>query len=578
MLNRLKTFFHKHYHTRYHGVYQHAKQLFVFDLFLLVLAIGMLITSVVLFIWKPGLQDQINLTISLGNARIKSGEQVDVTITFENHSKYALEDAVLGVRFPPGFVLDRAADKNSGLTAQNTFDIKKLPPGGNGNIVLHGQLWTTPGHDERFIASLVYTPENSKNREQKFGASIIALPESVLVGELKIATSTFAGTPLAYSYSLTNSSDQTITNVFVRKNWREATDESESAIPLEPHSSKTISGFLPSRAQANVYTYAATPEVLVNGTYIAQQKSVQQVEVVLPTITSRAKIIDPAAYVDGGQTLPVEVEWQNTSKYTLDNLKLELRFTPGVVDLVATARENNFKLQNGLLIIDSSSRTALANGKPGSSDRFSIIVHLLPLFNTHVENANLEVTPVITGGLSNVPGQTFSQNGEVVKIPLATQLKLTVEPRYYTDDGDQLGRGPLPPQVGQTTKYWVLARASNTTNAVRDVRFNAILPSGVSFTGKQSVTIGQPITYSDADHSLRWAYNELPANSQTGLYFEVAVTPVGGQVGSPLQLVRSIKFTATDERVNKTINLTAPDVTNVLPKADRGSTSGAAVK
>ena len=37
------TFLKNHYHTRYHGVYQHAKKLFIFDLALLGLALVMMV-------------------------------------------------------------------------------------------------------------------------------------------------------------------------------------------------------------------------------------------------------------------------------------------------------------------------------------------------------------------------------------------------------------------------------------------------------------------------------------------------------------------------------------------------------
>jgi hypothetical protein len=39
MLHRIHKAVHRHYHTRYHGVYAHAKQLFVFDIILLCLAL-----------------------------------------------------------------------------------------------------------------------------------------------------------------------------------------------------------------------------------------------------------------------------------------------------------------------------------------------------------------------------------------------------------------------------------------------------------------------------------------------------------------------------------------------------------
>ncbi len=73
-------FLRSHYHKRYHGVYQHAKKLFAFDLALLAFAFLMLGSSIFFFFWKPGLTGLIDVSISLGNERIKSGDEVRPTV------------------------------------------------------------------------------------------------------------------------------------------------------------------------------------------------------------------------------------------------------------------------------------------------------------------------------------------------------------------------------------------------------------------------------------------------------------------------------------------------------------------
>ena len=59
-------------------------------------------------------------------------------------------------------------------------------------------------------------------------------------------------------------------------------------------------------------------------------------------------------------------------------------------------------------------------------------------------------------------GKTFT--GDAAELPVATEVAMQNSIRYYTEEGDQLGRGPLPPQVGETTKYWVFVQITNTTN------------------------------------------------------------------------------------------------------------------
>ena len=45
--------------------------------------------------------------------------------------------------------------------------------------------------------------------------------------------------------------------------------------------------------------------------------------------------------------------------------------------------------------------------------------------------------------------------------------------------------------------------------------------------------------------------NFIPANSQVGIYFEVAVTPTSAQLDQNIKLTNSTQFSATDNFVNK---------------------------
>ena len=91
------------------------------------------------------------------------------------------------------------------------------------------------------------------------------------------------------------------------------------------------------------------------------------------------------------------------------------------------------------------------------------------------------------------------------------------------------------------------------------------------------MTIGPEIKYDAGSKTVAWNYNLIPANSQTGLYFEISATPTAGQAGRNLNLTDALNFTATDDFVNKNFNLTRPGLTNVLGSDDLGAGKGAVV-
>lgn len=580
--NMLK-FLKNHYHKRYHGIYQHAKKLFAFDLILLLLAIAMMISSLVLFFWKPSIVALVDISLSLGQERIQSGDAVRLTINYTNNSKHSLKDVSLGLRLPEGFIIDRAKTSSDIFSDHSIFTtIKELNAGASGQSEIYGQFWTEPKTEQHFIANLSYRPENKNSREQKLSSLLSTISSSILESKMTMLTSTFSNTPIKFTYTLQNTGNTQINNISLKHNLnRGAIAEKDlSNISLPPNGTKVIQGEFTSPEKSGVYKYSITPQVLANNHPISQSTLDTELNVVSPQIISSARLLDKQAFAEPGQVLPVEIKWENTSNFKLENLTLHIATNlPGAVDWKKTARENGATAENNGIFFDNKSRTSLSNGSPKNSDTFNINIYLLSSFTLpQTENAKLEIYPIIKAGATGITEQKFSQDGSRTSLPLATEVKFVdTEARYYTAEGDQLGRGILPPVVGKNTKYWVFVKIANTSNALEDAAFSTSLPEGVEFTGKQSTTIGPQLVYNAANRSISWQYYALPANSQTGLYFEVSVTPNTSQVGKNIQLTNSLNFSAADDYVGKKFNISHTPIFNTLNKNDRGFNLGSKV-
>lgn len=574
-----------HYHKNYHGIYQHAKKLFVFDLALLLLAFAMLVTSVFLFLWKPGLSDQIDMSISLGGERIKSGDEIHLTIDYVNKSKFKLNDVSLGLHLPDGFIVDRNKTAREIFSENSTFiSLKELKAGATGQAEVYGWFWSEPNKDTRFIANFSYQPENNTMREQKLSSFVANLSESILTGQLTIPTSTLPNTGLNFTYTLTNSGDRALNNISIANNWNanifNAKDISNISIP--PGGIKVIQGQLTTPNQSGNFSFSVTPQILVNNHLIPLAPSVKELHIFAPQVISSARLLQNFDYAEPGQILPVEISWENKGEFKLQNLTLHLAANPtGVIDWVKTAKENGARIEKNGIYFDSNSRTNLSNGNPHSTDTFIANIYLLPayFFPGLGENFSLEIYPIVKAEADQVTGQAFSQEGSRIRLPLATEVDFSnIETRYYTTEGDQLGRGPLPPQVGKTTKYWVFVKILNTTNAINDAIFGTSLPEGIEFTGKQSTSIGPQLDYNATSRAITWKYSTLPANSQTGLYFEVSVKPAGSQIGQNILLTNSLQFSATDNFTNKKFDFSHQPLNNVLNSNDSGHGAGSKVR
>lgn len=573
MLKTIHKSVKNHYHKNYHNQYEHAKKLFVFDIFLLAVALVMFGSTLYFLYWNPGLTDQIDLKISLGDNRIKSGEEVRLTVDYKNRSKYALHDAVVALHLPPGFVIDRQKTPTDIFSDQSTFSVQDIRPGAKGQLAVYGYMWAPPKTDQDITALLSYVPENSKYKEQKLGKFLMNLPESVLQGSLQMATTSFANNTMPFTLTLQNTSDRLLSDLDLKFNFPgkiNVSDDLINNISLEKNTDRIVTGTVIMPTKPGQYSLLAVLNGKFNNNKIKILETQGTVKTFSPQVDIKAAINDSTNYGEPNKEMNASVTWKNNGQLPLQNQTIHITFTPGVVDLRATARANNFKSDKNSLIIDSSIRTALSNGAPGASEQFNFKVVLLSSFSLgNAENASLEIKPSFSAELKDVVGQKFEIFGQSASLPLATELHLSPSVRYYSDDGDQLGRGPLPPTTGQTTKYWVFVQLNNTTNPIKDTSLQISLNNSVTFTGKQSVTIGSALTHSNG--TVSWSYRELPAHSQTGWYFEVATTPSIEQIGQSINLVNSIKFTATDKTTGKEFVLTKAGLKNNLPNADKGS-------
>ncbi len=579
MFKRIHAFFHTHYHRHYHGIYKNPKKLFIFDLFLLGTSLIMLGSSLFFFFWKPGTTDLVDLKISLGDTRIKSGEAVKVSVNFTNRNKFELTRPTLAIHLPDGFIVDRSKTPESVFSNNSIVALDTIEPGAKGQAEVYGHLFAEPKTDERILASLSYQAGPDRAVEQKLASYFITLPESILQDTLAIASSSFGKQSVPFTYTLKNTGSTPVNNLGLEDTWNEplVPENKRKDLTLAPGETIELKGTLTAPTQAGEYTVVIRSYVVANNQKITQSTQQKKLTVIVPELRSEIKLTKPVAFVEPRQELPLEISWKNTNAFALKNVRLKITPTAGLVDLAKTGRENQLKVENGALVIDSSRRTVLGRAEPGATDTLEITLYLLPSFQGSNNAPRLTITPTLEGSTELIEGQVFNESSAPLILALSTDLALNAEVRYFTAEGDQLGRGPLPPEVGNSTKYWVFLELFNTINPTEENALTISLAPGVTFTGKQSVTLGKPLGTSGDGRTLSWQHPEIPPATKTGWYFELESTPTEANIGKNLSLVQGITFTAKDSVVSKAFRLQPGSLTNVLKANDRGSRSASKV-
>lgn len=168
---------------------------------------------------------------------------------------------------------------------------------------------------------------------------------------------------------------------------------------------------------------------------------------------------------------------------------------------------------------------------------------------------SLGIVPASSTGTDILRPQTAAETSTV---------PFTVAARYYSAVGDQIGVGPLPPQAGLATTYWIVWSVGPTETDIRGLHIFAALPDHVVATGKYASSFGG--TFSGSADAATWDVPLLASTAgQTATFaFEVRATPTSADVGKPLLLVQPSRVTGTDARTGDALRSSAAGVTTDL--------------
>ncbi len=157
---------------------------------------------------------------------------------------------------------------------------------------------------------------------------------------------------------------------------------------------------------------------------------------------------------------------------------------------------------------------------------------------------------------------------------ITTPFTVSASARYYAATGDQIGVGPLPPQVGKETKYWISWKLGPTNADVSDVDVRALLLAGARLTGRYALPDGGSMSQQGED--VVWHFSSLPASPQgVTASFEVSLTPKAIMRGHEISLVSPTRAQATEDRSGVLLEaITTEVVTTALIGDERAQGKG----
>jgi hypothetical protein len=264
-------------------------------------------------------------------------------------------------------------------------------------------------------------------------------------------------------------------------------------------------------------------------------------------LSLEAAIEDEDGILRPGDTVPVTVRYRNGGAHVLKNIRLSLPLDPRLAD------------ERGSSVLFSP----VPELPPGEGGEATALVRILSPVSVYAVNPTLALAPRAEFDLDEPRVRDALIVGAPAKARVSGEARLGAAARYFSSEGDQIGRGPLPPRAGATTSYWVIMSAGAGATALEDARVAASLPDDVRWTGRSAVTAGFALTSPDEGRTLVWDLGRLDPHAGNGspapsASFEVAITPVASSRSYPL--VEEAVLTAYDVWSGLTIETSLPKV------------------
>jgi len=274
--------------------------------------------------------------------------------------------------------------------------------------------------------------------------------------------------------------------------------------------------------------------------------------------------------INPGEELEYAIYYSNGGSKEIYDVALKVNLEGAAIDLNQFSSGQGV-LRSGGVVWTKDQMPDFANLSPGAKGELKFKVstsEVVPPARALNFGSILKSSLEISYRLESDFGEAYNFRSGVREDKFNSDLFLDSLVRYYTQEGDQLGLGPLPPKVGGETTYWIFWSINNNLNDLSDVSVSATLPPNVFWTGKMSVTLGQ-LTYNSARRQVNWKVGEVGHYTgedwpKQGVAFEVVLTPTAEQVGSEAALLDQVKFFGEDKFTGQFLEKSGPIQTTDL--------------
>ncbi len=142
---------------------------------------------------------------------------------------------------------------------------------------------------------------------------------------------------------------------------------------------------------------------------------------------------------------------------------------------------------------------------------------------------------------------------------VSNSIPFSAEARYFSVSGDQIGVGPLMPQIGQSTRYWIVWSVDPGIQGLKDVVLSGMLPQDARATGQFASTVSGH--FAARGRSVTWTAPLIAPSAGQGpvtFAFEAEIQPTAAAPEGYYPFIATSTIEALDAKTGAALYAEAP--------------------
>jgi len=538
------------------------------DLLLAGTLVGLVIILIWLLVWQP--KADFIFKPNIEASRVISGQIQDFSIYYENEEDNSISLVNLKLDLPENMEVVSTSGLFQFDPTSNTFTIDELKDKAKGEIYFKALV--RGAINERQSLAFMLTYQDGNIRKQLLDSVVYHIDASVLELSLDVPEKIYSEVPFNGTVKIKNAGDAKLSKVavsFLPEDWEIKPDQGD----LEEGRIVTADF---AAGEERSLSFSAMPKIngenqpfIAKSFLIIDNKAIEQ-----SSVEKRLNVIEPSLKIVSN------FEQSSFSESPVDlNVVIKNNDTNEISD-ISLAIESQRENMSVVGVSTSVSGAASANNIISLEKNLSSGNERTIPLKIDLKRRGNSLNDFVSLGIKvsyKMNGEDFSYVVAAPKLKIDSNLNVSSQGYYYGPQGDQLGIGPIPPQVDIPTTYWIIWEANNLGNDVANFEVKADLPSNVVWLEQQSLVAGE-ISYSPVTRRIVWKLASLPQNGGNfRASFAVSIVPREEDIGKTPNLLTNISFSGEDQYSQAHILKNLANITTNIEKDSRAGGKGAVV-